>query len=329
MLVAGGTTLSAFWIIVLNSWMHTPAGFEMLPNQNGVLQAHVTNWWAVIFNPSMPYRLSHMLVASALTAAFLIGGISSYRWLRGDHAPSVAKALKTAVVMGALLMPLQIFLGHEHGLNTKIYQPAKLAAMEGAWTTKSGAPLVLFGLPDEMERRNHYEIKIPYLASLIVTHSLEGEIRGLNDFEVHPPVAPVFWAFRIMVGLGMAMWLISWVAAFYVLRGRTLPTYLLIGMTAMTFAGNIATVAGWYVTEIGRQPWLVQGVLTTTEALGPVAGGVVLMSLIAYLAIYAFLTTAYVYTLFFMARKAGDRDDRDPETLKQHSAERHNVPLPV
>jgi len=326
-LVAGGTTLSAFWIIVLNSWMHTPAGIEMLPNESGMLQAHVTDWMAVIFNPSMPYRLSHMLTASALTAAFLIGGLSSYRWLRGDHAPSVQYALKTAIFMGALLIPLQIFLGHEHGLNTKEYQPAKLAAMEGAWETKTGAPLVLFGFPNEAERRNDLEIRIPYLASLIVTHTLDGEIKGLNDFEAHPPVATVFWSFRVMVGLGLLMLVTTWLAAFFLLRRRPLPKYLLWGLVGMTFSGNIATVAGWYVTEIGRQPWLVQDVLRTHDALGTVSGGLVLSSLTAYLFIYAFLTSAYVYTLFFMARKAGSGESRDPETKNISGAERHAVPL--
>lgn len=199
-LVAVGTTLSAFWILVLNSWMHTPAGFEMIDGQ-----AHPTNWMEIIFNPSMPYRLSHMLVASGLTSAFLIAGLSAYRWLRNDRTNSVRKALKTGIFLAALLIPLQIFLGHEHGLNTKEYQPAKLAAMEGAWETKDGAPLVIFGIPNEETRSNDFEIAIPNLASLIVTHEWDGTIRGLEEFEMHPPVAPVFFGFRIMVGIGLLM----------------------------------------------------------------------------------------------------------------------------
>ena len=217
-LVAVGTTLSAFWILVLNSWMHTPAGFEMISNDAGKLQAHATSWYDIIFNPSMPYRFSHMLVASGLTASFLIAGLSAFRWLREDRSDSVMKALKTGIYLAAFLIPLQIFLGHEHGLNTKEYQPAKLAAMEGAWETKEGAPLVLFGLPNEQTSQNDYEIAIPNLASLIVTHKWDGKIRGLEEFEVHPPVAPVFWGFRIMVGIGLLMLAVSWFGSFKLLR---------------------------------------------------------------------------------------------------------------
>ena len=152
-LVAVGTTASAFWILVLNSWMHTPAGFEMVANDAGKLQAYVTSWWDVVFNPSMPYRLTHMLLASGLTTSFLIAGLSAYRLLRGDRSASVTYSLKTAIIIAAILMPLQILAGHEHGINTKEYQPAKLAAMEGHWETQRGAPLVLFALPNEDERK--------------------------------------------------------------------------------------------------------------------------------------------------------------------------------
>lgn len=323
-LVAVGTTLSAFWILVLNSWMHTPAGFEMIANDAGVLQAHVTSWWEVIFNPSMPYRLVHMLLASGLTASFLIAGLSAYRLLRGDKTAPVRKALKTAIILAAMLMPLQILAGHEHGLNTKEYQPAKLAAMEGAWETKQGAPLVLFGIPNKEERRNDFSIEIPYLASIIVTHTMDGEIKGLNDFEVHPPVAPVFFGFRIMIGIGMLMLAVSWVGSFLLLKGKELPKYYLYTLVGMTLSGCVATIAGWYVTEIGRQPWLVQGVLSTKEALGPVTGGMVLSTLLVYLAIYAFLTVAYIYSLFYLARKAGAGDKRDPQRSTPLLGERHS-----
>lgn len=328
-LVAVGTTLSAFWILVLNSWMHTPAGFEMIANDAGVLQAHVTSWWEVIFNPSMPYRLVHMLLASGLTASFLIAGLSAYRLLRGDKTAPVRKALKTAIILAAILMPLQILAGHEHGLNTKEYQPAKLAAMEGAWETKKGAPLVLFGLPNEKERRNDFSIEIPYLASIIVTHKMDGEIKGLNDFEVHPPVAPVFFGFRVMIGIGMLMLAVSWAGSFLLLRGKELPKYYLYGLVGMTLSGCIATIAGWYVTEIGRQPWLVQGVLSTKDALGPVSGGMVFSTLVVYLSIYAFLTLAYIYSLFYLARKAGDGGKRDPQRSTPLLGERHSSIAPA
>lgn len=323
-LVAIGTTASAFWILVLNSWMHTPAGFEMIANDAGHLQAHVTSWWEVIFNPSLPYRLTHMLLASGLTASFLIAGLSAYRLLRGDASLPVLKAFKTAVFLAAILIPIQIFAGHEHGLNTKEYQPAKLAAMEGAWETRQGAPLVLFGLPNKEERRNEYAIEIPYLASLIVTHKMDGEIKGLNEFDVHPPVAPVFFGFRIMVGIGMLMLAMSWFGAFMLLRGKQLPKYYLYGLVGMTLSGCVATIAGWYVTEIGRQPWLVYGVLSTRDALGPISGGMVLSTLIVYLSIYAFLSVAYVYTIFFMASRAGDGGKRDPQRASPVMGERHS-----
>ena len=325
-LVAVGTTLSAFWILVLNSWMHTPAGFEMLPNDDGKLVAHATSWFEIIFNPSMPYRLSHMLVASGLTAAFLISGLSAFRWLRGDRGGDVMKALKTAVFLAALLIPLQIFLGHEHGLNTKEYQPAKLAAMEGAWETQNGAPLVLFALPDEEERTNHYQIGIPNLASLIVTHEWDGEIKGLNEYEKHPPVAPVFWGFRLMVGIGMLMLVVSWTASYYLLRRKDINKPLAYTLVGMTLSGCVATIAGWYVTEIGRQPWLVQGVMTTKEGLGNVTGGMVMSTLIVYLVIYAFVTIAYITTLFYLASKAQE-ENQDEQKQKTDLTGRLTVPV--
>ena len=192
-LVAFGTSLSAFWIIVLNSWMHTPAGFEMIDGQ-----AHVTNWMEVIFNPSMPYRFTHMMIASGLTACFLVAGLSAYRLLRNDKTAGVRKAMKTAVYGAALLVPIQIFVGDLHGLNTFEHQPQKIAAMEGVWETEQGAPLLLFAIPDTETQQNHYEISIPKLASLVLTHDLNGEIQGINSFENAPPVAPLFFGFRII-----------------------------------------------------------------------------------------------------------------------------------
>jgi cytochrome d ubiquinol oxidase subunit I len=300
-LVAFGTTMSAFWILVLNSWMHTPQGFEL---RDGV--AHATDWWAIIFTPSMPYRLAHMLIASGLTVAFLIAGLSAYRWLRGDRGADVTAALRTGVVMAALLAPTQLVVGDLHGLNTLEHQPAKVAAMEGNWETRGHVPLVLFAIPDEAARTNHFEIAIPSGASLILTHRADGVVPGLNDFVgKHPPVAPVFYAFRVMVGTGMLMIGFGLAGAWFLWRRGNLPRPVLYGLVAMTFSGWLATLAGWYVTEIGRQPWLVTGVLTTAEAVGPIAAGTVLSTLVMYLALYAALLIAYVMTLFRLARKAG------------------------
>jgi cytochrome d ubiquinol oxidase subunit I len=298
-LVAFGTTLSAFWILVLNSWMHTPAGFEM---RDGV--AHATDWFAIVFNPSMPYRLAHMLLASGLTAAFLVAGVSAYRWLKNDRSPAVASALRTGVYLAALLIPLQIYMGDLHGLNTLEHQPQKVAAMEGLWETRKGAPLVLFGWPNAETRTNDYAVEIPDLASLILTHEFKGEVKGLNDFGTdHPPVAPVFWAFRIMVGTGVLMLLVSWGGA-YAIRRHGLSRPLARVLVAMTFAGWVATVAGWYVTEIGRQPWLVQGVLRVADAASDVPAPMIGLSLAMYLAVYAVLLAAFIQTIFHMAGKA-------------------------
>lgn len=321
-LVAIGTTASAFWILVLNSWMQTPQGFEMI---DGV--AHATNWMEIIFNPSMPYKMAHMLIASGLTASFVVAGISAFRWFRNDHRPAVLSALRTGVFIAALLIPVQIIVGDMHGLNTKEHQPAKVAAMEALWETQEGAPLVLFALPDAQEKTNKYAIEIPKMASFILTHEWDGELKGIEDFDGnHPPVAPVFWSFRLMVGIGVLMLLISWSASGFLLLKRDLPKYLLYALIAMTFSGWIATLSGWYVTEIGRQPWLVTGVLTTDQAVAPHAPGMVWTTLYAYLGVYVLLLSAYIATLIYMAKRAGDGGNRDPESGKAQGIERRSIP---
>ncbi len=300
-LVAAGTTLSAFWILSLNSWMQTPAGFEMIDGK-----AHVLDWMAVIFNPSLPYRLTHMLLASGLTASFLVAGISAYQWLRGDRAPAVMAAMRAGVFVAASLIPIQIFIGDLHGLNTLQYQPAKIAAVEGLWETERGAPLVLFALPNEKTKQNDYPIAIPKLASLVLTHSTDGEIRGLNEFAgKHPPVAPVFWAFRIMVGTGLLMLAISWLAAWNLRRHGEPGVLVARGLVLMSFAGWLATLAGWYVTEIGRQPYLVHGLLLTRDAASSTPAPMVGLSLGMYLSLYAVLLVSYVSVVFHLARKRG------------------------
>ncbi|RWH69973.1 MAG: cytochrome ubiquinol oxidase subunit I [Mesorhizobium sp.] len=307
-LVAGGTTLSAFWIIALNSWMQTPVGFEM---RNGV--AHATDWWAIVFNPSMPYRLVHMLLASGLTVSFLIAGLSALRYLYGDRSESMWKALRTGVFTAAILIPIQIFAGDQHGLNTLEHQPQKIAAMEANWNTGRNVPLVLFALPDEAARENKFEVTIPDGASLILRHSASGVVPGLNDYAGnHPPVFPVFWAFRIMVGTGVLMLVVSWSAAFFLKRRHSLPKPLALVMVPMALSGWLATLAGWYTTEIGRQPWLVTGVLRTVDAVGPVAGGQVALSLAVYLILYALLLTAYLGVLVYLALKAAKDGDTSP-----------------
>lgn len=318
-LVAVGTSMSAFWILVLNSWMHTPVGFEM---RDGV--AHATDWLAILFNPSLPYRLVHMLLASGLTASFLIAGMSAYRLLRGDRCASVMAAMKTGVYAAAVLIPLQIFVGDLHGLNTLEYQPAKVAAMEGIWETERGAALRLFAVPDEEARTNHYEVAVPKLASLILTHHMDGEIKGLNEFEHHPPVKPLFYGFRLMVGVGMLMLVVSWACAVTLRRNR-LPRRFAQALVFMTFSGWVATLAGWYTTEIGRQPWLVEGVLTTAEAAASnVGSGMIASTLAMYVTLYIVLIASFISVVFYLARRACNPDPL-PEDAFSSSAIAHEV----
>lgn len=309
-LVAFGTTLSAFWILVLNSWMHTPVGFEM---RDGV--AFATDWMAIIFNPSMPYRLVHTLIASGLTVAFLLAGISALRWLWNDKSLGIRKSMRTGVYLGAALIPVQIIVGDMHGLNTLEHQPAKVAAMEANWETGPNVPLVLFALPDEETRQNNFEIAIPDGASWILKHSADGVVPGLNDYVsddgaiLHPPVAPVFFGFRIMVGIGILMLLVSWKVA-YTLYKKGEPArweaYVLVGTT---FSGWVATLAGWYVTEIGRQPWIVTGIVDTASAASTHPVPILGLSLATYLTIYVALLAAYIGTLWHLAKTAAQSDE--------------------
>jgi cytochrome bd ubiquinol oxidase subunit I len=302
-LVAFGTTMSAFWILALNSWMHTPAGFEIRGGE-----FFVTSWLAVIFNPSFPYRLAHVLLASGLTVAFVMAGVSAWQLLKGKANASTPRVLRAGLTLGAVLIPLQILAGDLHGLNTLKHQPQKVAAMEGVWQTERGAPLLLFAVPDEAERRNHLEIGIPKLASLILTHDADGEIRGLDEFKgAHPPVAPVFYGFRLMVGTGMLMLAFSW-AGLWLYRRRgwaaeRLPRALLWGLAGMSFSGWVATVAGWYVTEIGRQPYMVFGLLRVNEVASNVPSPMIALTVALYVTVYAALIVAYVSVVKYMAEK--------------------------
>jgi cytochrome d ubiquinol oxidase subunit I len=295
--VAFGTTVSAFWILALNSWMQTPTGHVV---QDGVLIAG--SWLAVIFNPSFPYRFAHMLLASAITAAFVVAGLSAWRLLRAANDASARKTLRFAVRLAALLVPLQIVVGDLHGLNTLEHQPAKIAAVEALWKTEKGAALTLFAVINEEKKRNDYAVEIPKALSLILKHDPDGVVRGLEEFgKDHPPVAPVFWSFRVMVGVGVLMLVLSWVGVF-VLR-RSTPRWLLWSFAAFTFSGWIATLAGWIVTEIGRQPWLVTGILRTADAVGQASGAQLGASLTGYVLTYAALLISYMVVLTHLAGK--------------------------
>ena len=296
-LVAFGTTLSAFWILSLNSWMQTPTGYTI---ENGVI--FVESWLAVIFNPSFPYRFFHMLAASILTSAFLISGVSAWRALRNVDGPATWKVLKTGVVIAAVMAPAQILIGDLHGLNTLKHQPEKVAAMEAIWETEKGAPFTLIGLPDEETKSNHYAIEIPYAASLILKHSTDGEILGLNDFDNHPPVKPVFFAFRVMLGVGTLMVIVSW-WALWSLRNGQANQLVLRSLSWMAFSGWVATLAGWYVTEIGRQPWIINGVLKVEDVVAEHSSATLTGTLFGYLLIYACLLVAYIAAIRNLSTK--------------------------
>ena len=297
-LVAVGTTLSAFWILSLNSWMQTPQGHEIIDGE-----FYAVDWFAIIFNPSFPYRFAHMLVASLLTTAFLLAGTSASRTLRNVHGPGTERVLRTGVLLAAILTPLQIVLGDLHGLNTLEHQPAKIAAIEGIWQTQAGAPLTLVGIPDEEAGRTRFALEIPRAASLILTHDGDGVLQGLEEFPEHPPVLPVFVSFRVMVGIGGAMLVVSWWCAAYLLRGRALPRLALRSLAWLTFAGWVAVLAGWYVTEIGRQPWIVYGELAVADVAADHPQGVMRGTLLAYALLYAVLLAAYVTTLRHLSAK--------------------------
>lgn len=308
-MVALGTLVSTFWIISANSWMHTPAGYEI---RDGVF--HAANWLEVIFNPSFPYRLAHMTLAAFLTTCFVIGGVSATYLLRNRHREAGELMLKLAIGFAAITVPLQILVGDLHGLEVREYQPMKLAAIEGHWETQRGAPLVLFAVPDAQAETNRMELSVPKLGSLILTHDLNGEIRGLKEVPAseRPPVAPVFYAFRVMVAIGTAMLLLVIVSAVLWRRGRlTQSKALLRAWMLMTPAGFIAVLAGWYTTEIGRQPYVIYGLMRTSEAASAVSAGSVLTSLIAFGTVYLFVFVSGTWYLLKLLRKG-------PQPVDQH-----------
>jgi cytochrome d ubiquinol oxidase subunit I len=284
-MVALGTLISTFWIMSANSWMQTPAGYTL---NNGVFAP--ADWWAVIFNPSFLYRLPHMVLAAFLTTAFMVGGISAYYLLQKRFEDKARLSFKCALAFVAIVAPLQILVGDASGLEVRENQPAKLAAIEARWDTEAGVPLTLFALPDEKAERNDYALDVPRLGSLILTHSWDGTVKGLKDFAPadRPPVAIPFFAFRIMVGLGFAMLLLALWGLVKWRRGTLLKSrWYLRAWIAMMPSGFIALLTGWYVAEVGRQPWAVYGLLRTANATSPtVPAGSVLASLIVYVVVY-------------------------------------------
>jgi len=321
-LVAFGTTMSAFWILALNSWMHTPAGHEI---RNG--EFFVRSWLEVIFNPSFPFRFTHVLLASGLTVAFLLAGVSAWQLLRDKASSATSRTLRTGLTLGAVLIPLQILVGDLHGLNTLKHQPQKIAAMEGIWETERGAPLLLFAWPDGQARNNSHQLGVPGLASLILLHDAQGELKGLNDFpDAHPPMAPLFFGFRIMVGTGVLMLAFSWTGLWLLHRrgwvADRLPRPLLRGLALMSFSGWVATVAGWYVTEIGRQPFVVFGLVRTADVVTTTTpASHIAFTLTGYVLLYLTLVAAYIAVIKYLAEHPIDAATTPPRGSPQAVAE--------
>jgi cytochrome bd ubiquinol oxidase subunit I len=299
LLVAIGTLLSAFWILALDSWMQTPAGQVM---DGSALIAG--DWLQVIFNPSFPYRFTHMLLASALTASFVVAGLSAWRLLRAPGDVSALRTLRSGVLVAAVIAPLQIFAGDQHGLNTLEHQPAKIAAMEALWHTERGAPLVLFAVPNADTQHNDFAIEVPKGASLILRHDPDGEVKGIDAFAPDtPPVAPLFFAFRIMLAMGVLMLALAWGGAWLLRKNRPPPQWLLWLFAGATFCGWVATVCGWIVTEVGRQPWLVTGILRTSQAVGRIPEASLGASLTGYVLVYSLMLGAYMVVITHLAGK--------------------------
>lgn len=301
LIVAVGTMISGFWILSASSWMHTPAGFEM---REGLF--YPTSWLEIIFNPSFPYRFVHMILAAYLTTAFAVGGIASYYLIRNKYIPHAKIMFAMAMLMAVFVAPLQLISGDLHGINTLEHQPQKVMAMEGIWETEKGAALNLFGIPDSEAEETKYAIQIPKLASLILTHDLDGEVKGLKAWpkEERPPVGVVFWSFRAMVGLGMLMILTGVIAAFLFFRKKLFTTdWFLKWCMLMTPAGFVAILAGWITTEVGRQPYVVFGLMRTAEAVSPVDGNLVGISLGSFLLVYTFVFGAGTYYIISLIRK--------------------------
>ena len=301
-IVAFGTLLSAFWILAVNSWMQTPRGYTLTADGHFL----PADWAAIIFNPSFFVRLPHMVLAAYLSVAFFVGAVGAWHLLRDRRNEAARTMFSMAMWMAAIVAPAQIVMGDFHGLNTAHYQPAKLAALEGDWSTSRSAPLILFGLPNMQAERNDYEVALPHLGSLILTHDWNGEVKGLTDFPPaeRPYVPLVFWSFRVMVGLGFLM-AAAGLAGLALRRGGRLyrAAWLQRVMVAMAPAGFVALLAGWVVTEVGRQPFTVYGVLRTADSVSPVAAAGVAGSLAAFAVVYLIVYGAGFAYLFALTRR--------------------------
>jgi cytochrome d ubiquinol oxidase subunit I len=318
-MVAVGTLVSATWILAANSWMQTPAGFII--GENG--QFLPVDWWAIIFNPSFPYRLTHTVLAAFLTTAFAVGAVGALHLLRDRENRQARIMFSMAMWMAVIVTPIQIFVGDQHGLNTFEHQPAKIAAMEGHYETHRGAPLILFGIPDDKAETTHFAVEIPNLASLLLTHSWDGEVKGLKAFppDERPPALIPFFAFRIMVGIGVLMLVIG-VWSLWARWRQTLysSTWLHRAAVAMGPSGFIAVLAGWFTTEVGRQPFTVYGYLRTSDSLSNVDAQAVGASLVAFIIVYFLVFGAGTFYILRLMWKPPLGDDGELEQAPTRAA---------
>ena len=323
LMVALGTLFSSFWILAFNSWMQTPQGHVLTDGR-----FLPESWLAIIFNPSFPYRLMHTVTGFYLTTAFAVLGVTAWHLKRAQHVAESQRVLSMTVTFVAIFVPIQIVLGDLHGLNTLEHQPVKVAAMEGLWETQSRAPSVLFAIPDQAREQNHLEIAIPGFASVYLTHSRDGVVPGLKSAvaEDRPPVVPVFFGFRVMVGIGVLMLAVAIWGLWLRWRDRLFTTRAYLNACiAMLPAGFIAVLAGWTVTEVGRQPWIVYGLLRTRDAVTPsLTGADVLVSFLLYVIVYAVVFGAGI---FYMAKVARAGPPSDVELRDAKLAERPARPL--
>jgi cytochrome d ubiquinol oxidase subunit I len=315
-MVAIGTLMSAFWILAANSWMQTPQGWGWA--EDGTMVA--TSFWEVIFNPSMPVRFAHMTLAAYLTTAMVIAAVSALALLKNKALPESRVALRMAVLMMAIVAPLQIVVGHESGKIAHEYQPAKVAAMEGWWTTQAQQPTILFAWPDETAERNHLEIGIPGAGSWVVAGSADAELEGLDAFapEDRPPVWITFWAFRVMVAMGLAMVALGiWGAGAWALKRIDTSRWYHRALVVAGPSGFVAVLAGWIAAEVGRQPYVVYGVVRTADAVSPVSAASVATSLMFFIIVYAIVFSAGALYILRLMAKGPDSHEEPPQDTNE------------
>ena len=316
-MVAGGTLLSAFWILATNSWMQTPVGYEVVDGRY-----FPKDWFEIVFSPSFPFRFAHTVSAFYVTTAFVVLGVGAYTMRRGQSPAEGRTMMRLALCFLAIFVPLQIVLGDAHGLNTLEHQPAKLAAIEGLWDGGQGVPASIIGWPDQSAERNLDEIAIPKLGSLYLTHSWNGAVKGLKDFpaDQRPPVAIVYFAFRIMVGIGLAMLGMVALGLFLLARKRLDQTQWYLRLCEFTIClGFLAVIAGWTTTEVGRQPWTIYGLMRTADSVSPsLTGANVLLSLLLYVVVYLVIYPVGVSVMFGIVRRGPSASDEAPLIASGH-----------